>query len=104
MRPHAARLARWTAAGAFAIICGSAWALDEPVTWRDETGCAYLLTPQGGITPKLRRDSLPDCPESAPRPPITSAPIISDDAVRDVQRGVDALRREIERLGDRFRR
>ncbi len=44
---------------------GSAVALDEPVVWRDdESGCAYFLTPSGGITPRLRRDGTPDCPNA----------------------------------------
>jgi hypothetical protein len=85
-------------------VAAPALALDQPVVWRDDTGCAYLLTPQGGISPRLKRDGLPDCPDAATGPPLTSAPIISDNAVREMQRGLDTLRREVERLGDRLRR
>ena len=73
---------------------GSAVALDEPVVWRDdESGCAYFLTPSGGITPRLRRDGTPDCPNA--REPGSA---LVDNAVR----GLDDLRRELDnRLGDR---
>ena len=57
-------------------LAAPALALDQPVVWRDDTGCAYLLTPQGGISPRLKRDGLPDCPDATPGPPLTSAPII----------------------------
>lgn len=89
---------------AAACVATPAFALDQPVVWRDDTGCAYLLTPQGGISPRLKRDGVPDCPDATPGPPLTSAPIISDNAVREMQRGLDTLRREVERLGDRLRR
>jgi hypothetical protein len=64
----------------------SAVALDEPVVWRDdESGCAYFLTRSGGITPRLRRDGTPDCPNA-----------------RGLERGLDNLRREMNnRFGDR---
>src|SRR5215207_3463762 len=88
-----------------------AFALDEPVPWRDpDSGCAYWLTPQGGIAPRYRRDGTPACPEAdiptrAIAPP---GPIISDQAVRDavtgLGRGLDALKREVERLADQIRR
>ena len=73
---------------------GSAVALDEPVVWRDdESGCAYFLTPSGGITPRLRRDGTPDCPNA--REPGSA---LVDNAVR----GLDNLRREMDnRFGDR---
>jgi hypothetical protein len=36
---------------------GPASALEEPYIWRDqESGCAYLLTQTGGITPRLRTE------------------------------------------------
>jgi hypothetical protein len=72
--------------------------------------CAYWLTPQGGIVPRFRRDGTPDCPEAdiptrAIAPP---GPIISGQAVRDavtgLGRGLDALKREVERLADQIRR
>src|SRR4051794_10245081 len=93
------------------LLTTPALALDEPVPWRDpDSGCAYWLTPQGGIAPRFRRDGTPDCPETdvAPRTISPSAPLVSDqavqDAVRELGRGLDALRREVERLRDGMRR
>ena len=93
------------------LLTTPALALDEPVPWRDpDSGCAYWLTPQGGITPRYRRDGTPDCPEAdiptrAIAPP---GPIISDqavgNAVTELGRGLDALKREVERLADQIRR
>ena len=51
---------------ALLATAGSAAALDEPVVWRDtDTGCAYLLTPQGGIALRYRRNGMPDCPDAS---------------------------------------
>jgi hypothetical protein len=79
--------------------------------WRDpDSGCAYWLTSQGGIAPRYRWDGTPDCLEAdIPAPAIAPpGPIISDqavrDAVRELGRGLDALKREVERLADQFRR
>jgi hypothetical protein len=75
---------------------GSAASLDEPVVWRDtDTGCAYLLTPQGGIALRYRRNGMPDCPDA-------SASGVIDDTARGLARGLDALRREVERLGEGY--
>jgi hypothetical protein len=69
-------------------------ALEQPFVWRDtDTGCAYLLTPQGGIAPRYRRDGLPDCPEAGSG--------VVDNAAREIARGLDTLKREMERLRDR---
>ena len=39
-------------------------AAQEPRLWRDpEQGCAYIITPQGGIGLRYKRDGSPDCPE-----------------------------------------
>jgi len=74
-----------------------ALALDQPVVWRDEdTGCAYLLTPQGGIAPRHRRDGILDCPDVA-----ADAGIV-DNTARGIARGLDALQREVERLRERY--
>ena len=74
----------------------SATALDEPVVWRDtDTGCAYLLTPQGGIALRYRRNGTPDCPDA-------SASRVIDNTARGLARGLDALRREVERLGEEY--
>jgi len=96
---------------AILLLTTPALALDEPVPWRDpDSGCVYWLTPQGGIAPRYRRDGTLDCPEAdiptrAIAPP---GPIISDQAVRDAMtglgRGLDALKREVERLADQIRR
>lgn len=75
-------------------------ALDEPYTWRDpDSGCAYLLTRAGGITLKHRRDGAPDCPEAG-----RTLPLLSDRSVEQMGQGVEALKRELERLGERMRR
>ncbi|WP_262296805.1 hypothetical protein [Microvirga sesbaniae] len=74
-------------------------ALDQPVVWRDEdTGCAYLLTPQGGISPRHRRDGTLDCPD------VAAGTGVVENMGRDVARGLDALQREIERLRERYNR
>jgi hypothetical protein len=89
------------------VLCGGmillglsacpAAALDQPVVWRDEdTGCAYLLTPQGGISPRYRRDGTLDCPNVAAN---TGA---VERMGRDIARGLGALQREMERLRDRY--
>ncbi len=55
-------------------------AMDAPVVWRDpDSGCAYWLTPQGGIAPRFRRDGVPDCPDVQ----ATGLPLISDQSLRD---------------------
>ena len=44
----------------------------EPRLWRDpEQGCSYIITPQGGIGLRYRRDGSPDCPDwvESARPP-----------------------------------
>ena len=74
-----------------------ALALDRPVVWRDEeTGCAYLLTPQGGIAPRHRRDGALDCPD------VPANAGIVDNTAREVGRGLDLLQREVERLRERY--
>lgn len=52
----------------------------EANSWRDpDQGCWYLMTPQGGIGLRYRRDGTPDCPDArtasaqpAPAPPRPS--------------------------------
>jgi hypothetical protein len=73
-------------------------ALDQPVVWRDpDTGCGYFLTPQGGVSVRFRRDGLPDCPDAS------AGSRLVEDTARGVSQGLDALRREAERLRDRLR-
>ena len=72
-------------------------ALEQPVVWRDEdTGCAYLLTPQGGISPRHRRDGTLDCPD------VAASTGVVENMGRDIARGLDALQREVERLRERY--
>lgn len=79
-------------------LCAPALALDPPVVWRDpDTGCAYLLTPQGGVAPRYRRDGSPDCPDAS------AGSRLMDDAMRGIARGLETLQREMERLRERFR-
>jgi len=91
------RPVRWAVITLLAPMAVPASALDRPVVWRDEdTGCAYLLTPQGGISPRYRRDGTPDCPS------VSTGSRGVEDVGRDIARGLDALRREVERLRDRY--
>ena len=90
---------RWCALPILILSAYPAAALDQPVVWRDEdTGCAYLLTPQGGISPRHRRDGTLDCPD------VAAGTGVVENMGRDVARGLDALQREIERLRDRYNR
>ncbi|WP_201831952.1 hypothetical protein [Microvirga zambiensis] len=91
------RTVRWCGL-AFAVFAACpALALDQPVVWRDEdTGCAYLLTPQGGIAPRHRRDGTLDCPD------VSANTGMVEGMGRDIARGLDALQREVERLRERY--
>ncbi len=89
--------ARWCAIALLMLPAHPATALDRPVVWRDEdTGCAYLLTPQGGITPRHRRDGTLDCPD------VAASTGVVENMGRDIARGLDALQREVERLRERY--
>ena len=73
------------------------FALDEPVIWRDaDTGCGYFLTPQGGMAIRYRADGSIDCP-NAPRGATVNRGVL-EDLSRELGRGLDALRRELDRL------
>jgi hypothetical protein len=54
--------------------------------------------------PRYRRDGAPDCPGTADAGRDTSAPGNSDQTTSQLGRGYDALKREIERLGERLGR
>ena len=80
-----------------------ALALDEPLAWRDpDTQCAYWLLPNGGMTPRLRRNGTPDCPGAR----ITiDGPVavideteVRDATVRDLTQAVERLQREVQAL------
>jgi hypothetical protein len=76
-----------------------AMALDRPVIWRDPgTGCGYFLTPHGGMSIRSRADGSIDCP-NAPRD--TAGRGVLDAMARELGRGLDALRRELDRLRQR---
>jgi len=78
-------------------MAGAQSAVPAPSSWQDpETGCAYLLTVQGGITPRLRRDGLPDCPRASPAPRQDGE--ATRDDVRDLTRTIGTLALEIDRL------
>ena len=85
------------AAFAMTALAAPALALDRPVVWRDEdTGCAYLLTPGGGIAPRHRRDGALDSPD------VPANAGIVDNPARELGRGLDLLQREIDRLRERY--
>jgi hypothetical protein len=80
-----------------APISGAALAIDAPAIWRDpDTGCAYLVSPQGGITIRHRKDGSVECPEAG------STSRLIEDTKRGVATGLDALQRELGQLRDRF--
>src|SRR5690606_13400216 len=83
---------------ALSALLTPAFALEAPEVWRDpDTGCAYLVTPQGGIGLRHRRDGVPDCPDAG------AGSRLVDDAARGISRGLESLQREMERLRERFR-
>ncbi|MBB4041710.1 hypothetical protein GGR34_003391 [Microvirga flocculans] len=91
------RSARWCGVALLLLSAAPAAALDRPVVWRDEeTGCAYLLTPQGGIAHRHRRDGAIDCPD------VAASTGVMENMAREFSRGLEALRREMERLRDRY--
>ena len=104
-RAHDLRMARTILVVGFALtLCGSATALEQPVIWRDpDSGCAYWLTPQGGIAPRFRSNGIPDCPASEGRRESV-IPLISEQAARDLARAMDAIKRQVEILSDRVGR
>jgi hypothetical protein len=104
-RAHDLPMPRTILAIGFALaLYGSATALDQPVIWRDpDSGCAYWLTPQGGMAPRFRSNGMPDCPASEGRSESV-IPLISEQAARDLARAMDAIKRQIEILSDRVGR
>jgi hypothetical protein len=87
------------AAGSILALAAPALAQNQPTVWRDpDTGCAYVLTPQGGVSLRHRRDGLPDCPDA------NASSRLVDETARGFSEGLDALQREVERLRERFRR
>ena len=88
-------------AAALTLAMGTpALALDQPVVWRDpDSGCGYLLTPQGGIGLRYRADGTIDCPNASQEGGFARGTL--DDMARELGRGLDALRRELDRLRQR---
>ena len=76
-------------------------ATQDPTPWRDpETGCTYLVAPQGGITIRYSRNGLPDCPGASlalGEQEIGTTIQALTRAVDDLSRDIEGLRREIER-------
>jgi hypothetical protein len=95
--PQAMMIRVFACACWIAISLMPATALEEPVIWRDpDTGCAYLLNPQGGIALRYLRDGSPDCPSAR-----TGARLV-DETTRGIARGLEILQQEVERLRERF--
>ena len=93
------RSVNWCGIALLVLMASPVMALEQPVVWRDEgTGCAYLLTPQGGIAPRHRRDGTLDCPD------VAASTGAVENMGRDIARGLDALQREVERLRERYNR
>ncbi len=94
-------MTRAVLAAALAIgIITPVLALDQPVVWRDpETGCGYLLTAQGGVGIRYRADGTIDCPNATRE--SGSARGTLDDMARELGRGLDTLKRELDRLRQR---
>lgn len=79
------------------LAAGTAGAQEgpEPFVWTDpETECRYLVAPGAGITPRLRRDGAPDCPDVAR--------IVSEDLERSLRRGGEELGRMLQEFGRRL--
>ncbi|GGK49977.1 hypothetical protein [Salinarimonas ramus] len=67
----------------------------DPFIWTDpDTGCAYLVAPGTGITPRLRAEGVPDCPESDIR--------LSESFERTLRESSRALGDAFEELGRRL--
>jgi hypothetical protein len=97
---------RLVAVALVALTASTAARAADPLTWRDpETGCSYVVS-ERGVTPRLRRDGLPDCPGSR-EPATTGTPspaALPSNELRDLTRAVETLRREVERLSERIGR
>ncbi len=73
----------------------------EPTLWRDPAqGCTYLVTPQGGVTLRYRRDGSPDCQDvgsaagasaAAPAPAAEPRAAFGPPAAREPQPGHPAV-------------
>lgn len=69
----------------------------EPFVWSDpDTGCAYLVAPGTGITPRLRAEGVPDCPEADVR--------LSESFERTLRESGEAFGRALQELGRELER
>ncbi|MGP9819099.1 hypothetical protein ACTZWW_03700 [Salinarimonas sp. NSM] len=67
----------------------------DPFVWSDpDTGCAYLVAPGTGITPRLRAEGIPDCPDADVR--------LGESFERTLREGGEALGGALRSLGDRL--
>jgi hypothetical protein len=57
-----------------AVVCAWPALAQSPSLWRDPgQGCTYVVTPQGGVTLRYRRDGSPDCAEARTAPGFGSS-------------------------------
>jgi len=69
----------------------------EPFVWTDpDTECAYLVLPGTGITPRLRAEGLPDCPDADVR--------LSESFERTLRESGEAFGRALQGLGQELER
>ncbi|WP_372422154.1 hypothetical protein [Salinarimonas chemoclinalis] len=67
----------------------------DPFVWSDpDTGCTYLVAPGTGLTPRLRAEGVPDCPDADVR--------VGESFERTLREGGEALGGALRSLGDRL--
>ncbi len=99
MRPVLVALAALAALVFVAAIPASAQrdTAVEPFIWTDpDTQCAYLVAPGAGLTPRLRREGVPDCPDADVQ--------LSESFERTLRQGGEALGRALQDLGREMER
>lgn len=83
------------AAPAAAQDTGDAPEGPAPFVWTDpESGCRYLVAPGAGLTPRLRADGLPDCPDARRW--------LSEGFERTLREGGEEIGRALQDLGRRL--
>lgn len=69
----------------------------EPFIWTDpDTECSYLVVPGTGITPRLRAEGVPDCPDADVR--------LSESFERTLRESGEAFGRALQELGRELER
>jgi hypothetical protein len=92
MRPTVTVLCALAASLAVSSPAQAQDASAEPFVWTDpDTECSYLVAPGTGITPRLRREGLPDCPEADVR--------LSETFERTLRESGEAFGRALQELG-----